>query len=221
MIDALLSPFAPHLCCGCGTIGRLLCDNCKYNITSEVYSGCVGCGRLAGSKNVCNACRVSYPVGWCVGERSGVLQRLIGDFKFQRMYAAYRPLADLLLQTVGQLPEGTVVVPIPTVASHIRQRGYDHTAVIAKRFALRRKLRMMPYLQRRTNTKQRDANFQTRQRQAKEAFMVRGTLDPSVPYLIIDDVVTTGATIRYAAAALRQAGAQTIFVAVIARQPLD
>jgi len=164
---------------------------------------------------------VSYERAWCVGERSGVLQRLVGDFKFQNMYAAHIPLAQLLDERISELPSNTIVVPVPTIAAHIRERGYDHTKLIAKRIARRRKLRMQTALIRVTTTKQRDASRKDRLKQAKAAFAANGHIDETANYLIIDDVVTTGATMYYAAQTLQAAGAQHIWVATIARQTLD
>lgn len=221
MIDRILSYIAPHLCCGCGKTGTILCDNCKYDIVIDKSLRCISCGVPLLSLGVCNRCVVPYARAWCVGERSGVLQRVIGGFKFQNVYAAYKPLADLLLDTLDELPAETVVVPVPTTAGHIRERGYDHTALLARRVAKIRQLTSRSVLCRVTTTKQRDASRAQRIAQAKKAFAVRGYIDTTVPYLLIDDVVTTGATIHYAAKALRDAGAREVWVAVIARQPLD
>lgn len=221
MIDRLLSIVAPHLCCGCGKTGTVLCDNCKYNIVSEPYLRCVGCNCLTSVGNCCSSCQLLYQRAWCVGERQAVLQRLIGNFKFQRVHATYRALADLLDATIDQLPAETIIVPIPTVSSHIRERGYDHMLLITKRLAHQRGWKVRPLLWRRTHTKQRDASARTREAQAKAAFAVAGTIDPTLPYLLVDDVITTGATMKYAAQALHQAGATTIYVAIIARQALD
>jgi ComF family protein len=221
MIDKLLSNLAPHLCCGCGKIGSLLCDNCKYNINEGASTRCISCGLPAVETGVCDGCDVVYERAWCVGERSGVLQRLVGDFKFQNMHAAYRPLSNLLIDSIDQLPANTIVVPIPTVAGHVRERGYDHIHLLARQVARYRHVHIKRVLLRISSTSQRGASRTQRTEQAKKAFKVVGSLDPTVPYLLIDDVVTTGVTIKYAAESLYQAGARQIWVAVIARQPLD
>jgi ComF family protein len=149
------------------------------------------------------------------------LQRLIGLYKFERLQAANRSLSDLLLNIVPELPAQTIVVPVPTVSSHIRERGYDHMLLIARRFAVSRHLRLAKALGRTTDTKQRQASARQRIAQAKAAFEVTEDIVTGVPYLLIDDVMTTGATIKYAVQALKRAGATQVWVAVIARQPLD
>jgi predicted amidophosphoribosyltransferase len=57
--------------------------------------------------------------------------------------------------------------------------------------------------------------------QAREAFGVRTPIDSEVTYLLVDDIYTTGSTVEFASLALKGAGARTVFVAVVARQPLD
>lgn len=162
-----------------------------------------------------------YERVWVVGERDGILQRLVGLYKFERARSAHKALGGLILEVLPELPADTIIVPVPTTPSRIRERGYDHMLLIAKHVARDRDLKCQQLVRRQTNTKQRQASAKTRIAQAKLAFVVRGQIDPSVPYLLIDDVVTTGATIRYAAKALRDAGAKHVWVAVIARQTLD
>jgi ComF family protein len=222
MLDTLLSIFAPHHCSGCGEIGTLLCHNCKYDIISEPYSACIACGTTIASKQgLCQKCRVPYEKAWCIAPRHDTIQRLIDSYKFSYQLTAYRSLADLLHDGLPELPSGVVVVPIPTVSSHIRQRGYDHTRLIARHFATKRHLAVAQPLIRATNSRQRGANARQRATQAKAAFVCHEQLDPEKTYLLIDDVVTTGATIRYAAKTLIDAGAGAVWVASISRQPLD
>jgi ComF family protein len=149
------------------------------------------------------------------------LQRLIGLYKFERARAGYRSLAGLLDAALPQLPPDAVVVPVPTLPSHIRQRGYDHMLLISRRFAKHRGLTLQQPLTRANKTVQRHATAVVRRRQAEHAFGHAITLNPDIPYVLIDDVMTTGATIEFAAGALRRAGARQVWVAVIARQTLD
>lgn len=221
MIDTLLSHLAPHLCCGCTKIGTLLCDNCKYNIISERTNVCISCSKPTGVSGVCGACKVPYTRAWFVGERTAELKKLIDDYKFEYVQGAHVPLSELLVNCVGQLPSQITVVPIPTVPSHIRQRGYDHALLLAKSFTRRQKVPLQPLLRRISTTKQRDASRELRMQQAKKAFRVAGKIDPTKVYLLIDDVITTGATLNSAAEKLREAGASEVWVAAVARQPLD
>lgn len=221
MIDTLLGILAPHHCYGCDRIGTLLCVNCNYDIIMEPYDGCLACGRPAGMNGRCKRCRLPYQRAWCAAERSGVIERVINAYKFSRVKAAHVPLADLLHTVIGELPPDTRIVPIPTIPHHIRQRGYDHIKLIARRLARRRGLGVAPLLSRQTVSVQHEVGRAARLTQARQAFHVIGELDPAVPYLLVDDVVTTGATLRYAAEALHRAGAREIWVAAIARQPLD
>jgi len=220
MLDILLSFVAPHRCCGCDKIGTLLCDNCKYNIISEPKMVCIVCHRPTIGTWLCNSCRMPYERVWVVSEREGVLQRLIGLYKFERAKSAYKALGDLLLATLPELPIDTVIVPVPTTPSRIRERGYDHMLLIAKYAARVRRLKCEQLISRKTNTKQRQATAGQRAVQAKQAFSVNDKLDKTIPYLLIDDVITTGATVRYASQALRDAGAKHVWLAIIARQAL-
>jgi predicted amidophosphoribosyltransferase len=103
----------------------------------------------------------------------------------------------------------------------MRERGYDHMLLIAKYVAKNRRLQCQQLIERVNDSKQRQSNAKQRTTQAKKAFEVDNRLDATTPYLLVDDVVTTGATIKYAAKALRRAGAKHVWVAVIARQTLD
>lgn len=221
MLDGLLSILAPHYCRSCGEVGAVLCENCKYNISSEDYRACFSCGVSVNYNGICDSCCLPYGRQWCVGERSEALKAVINGYKFYRMKSAATPLAALLDERLPLLPASTVIVPVPTVAGHVRQRGYDHALLLARQVARARGLSLERPLRRRTATTQRGADKATREAQAKTTFVVRGPLTQDVPYLLVDDVTTTGATLYYGAKALREAGASEVWVAAIARQPLD
>lgn len=220
MINKLLQIVAPHHCYGCQKLSTLLCDNCKYDIIDEAFDACVVC--LAPSfDGICSGCRTSYERAWFVGERTLTLERLIDGLKFKRVKSAADSLAELLDARLPALPSNTVIVPVPTLRQHVRQRGYDHCLLVAEQFARRRTLGVARPLERLTSTVQRGMNKKDRMIQAKESFICSKNLDSGRVYLLVDDVVTTNATIRYAAEALRNAGARNVWVAVVARQPLE
>jgi ComF family protein len=221
MIDSLLNLIAPHYCCSCGEIGSLFCEGCKYDIGQDDDTACLLCGQPASLAGVCGACRPCVERGWYAGARSGGLERLIDRYKFGRAQAAHKPLGDLLLVRLPDLPAETIIVPIPTVASHVRQRGYDHTLLVARYIAKKRGLTCATPLTRLSSATQRGAGRKQRLTQAKTAFEVKARLRNDVPYLLIDDIVTTGATLAYAAKALRSAGATVVWAAAVARQPLE
>lgn len=219
MFDKALQIIAPHLCFGCGKIGSILCLSCKYDIVSEPYGGCIVCRRPS-LNGICSKHHNYIDGAWMLGERNDVLERVTDEFKFRRAYGAHRDLADALSQVLPVLPENTIVTSVPTVRAHIRERGYDHAALLARRTARQANLPYRQLLVRSTSTKQRGASRKERLRQAKVAFSPRTKQMPPV-ILLIDDVVTTGATLHFAAKTLKAAGAKIVFIAAVAKQPLD
>jgi len=220
MAISLFNMLAPHYCCSCGEIGRIICDNCKNNISLQVSQRCLICMRIIrNSSGLCRRCqsRAPFKNAWYVGERSGALKLLIGAYKFERVGSAYRDIVDLLDKHVPELPAETIVVPVPTITSHVRQRGFDHAARLAKELARRRKLSYLSVLHRQTSVVQHTATRNERWQQAKQAF-VCDSLD-AANCLLIDDIYTTGATLHHAAEALLDGGAEAVSVAVVARQP--
>jgi predicted amidophosphoribosyltransferase len=128
-------------------------------------------------------------------------------------------MAALLDDIVPRLPEHVIIVPVPTLAVHVRQRGYDHMVLLAKAFAAIRELQSKSLLSRRTATSQRGASRVVRMHQAEQAFSC-APLQGGI-YVLLDDVLTTGATAEHAARALLAAGADEVWLAIIARQPLE
>ena len=210
---------APHYCYGCGKIGTLLCENCKYDITEESFSGCIVCAGPAAA-GICTSCRTSYERAWCVGERDGALQRLIDAYKFERVKDADSMLASLLYAALADIPSGIVVTHVPTVQSHIRVRGYDHARNLARQFARMRDLRHADLIERIDSGEQRGLSKKQRLAQAKSAYRCRKPAEGGTTYLLIDDIVTTNASVRYAVQALVDAGAKEVWIAALAGQPL-
>ena len=222
MIDAILALIAPHHCYGCGESGSILCLSCYNDITEEEFGRCVWCLKPASVTDQCRACTSRHGVTgvWTVGERTGILKSLVGDYKYESIRESAKVMAKLLDQRIAVLPKNTIVTAVPTVRQHIRTRGFDHAAMLAREFSGLRQLRFTPLLSRRHQRSQHDLKLAARHRAAREAFGLKNTPE-SGPVLLIDDIMTTGATIEACVQLLREAGVQDIYVAVIARQLLD
>jgi len=211
---------APDLCLGCGTLGVILCEHCKYDIVHEPFVGCVVCAAPSRS-GICDSHNASYSRAWAVADRKGVVLALLDTYKFNRAARADKLLAEMLDVRLPYLPPDTVVLPVPTSRSHVRQRGYDHCLRVAQEFARLRELTFLSPLESHVQKTQHFLNKAERQSQTEHAFSLTTALDPARPHLIIDDIVTTGSTLAAIANIIRSAGVNQVWVAAIARQPLD
>lgn len=155
-----------------------------------------------------------------VGPREKALKQLIDLTKFESVRQAADTQAELL---AGVLPSSVdaVIVPIPTIQPHVRRRGYGHTERMARSLARLTDGAYSPLLIRQGKAVQYGATRAERLRQAAGAFVVKGTLDPKYVYIVVDDVTTTGATLREAAKQLQAAGARHIYAAVTTYQKPD
>ncbi len=168
----------------------------------------------------CSLCIRSYSRSWAVGERSDVLLQLLDGYKFGHERGSARVLASLLDEILPHFPSEVVITYIPTSSKHIRERGFDHAKLLAKELAQLRGMKCEATLVRRSNERQLGASRKVRQDQARRAFTAKKQVQDTT-YLLIDDIFTTGATVSAAASLLRVSGANDVWVAVIARQPLD
>lgn len=184
-------------------------------------------GSSSGAGNLCRRHRLPYADAWCVAGRSGVLAKVIDEYKFRRVRAADVVLAALLAAvlpdelaiTGGSESARVIIVPVPTTPQNERIRGYDHMKRIARRLGAQKKWRVSPLLRRQNNITQHFAKTaEARRAQAKTFFGVRGEIDSEATYLVIDDIYTTGSTLEAAAKCLRDASAARVVVAILARQ---
>ena len=219
MFDKVLSVIAPHYCYGCGKTGQTICQKCKKHIIQMSYTTCVLCDRWPKYGNYCG--RHHFPVQciYCLLLRQGVVLQAIDALKFERKRAVINDLVDITNELLPQLPTNSVLVPIPTTPRNTRIRGYDHMKLICRQLGRVRRIPVKQVLQRRNNVTQHFAtSAKQRKLQAKEFFRVVGDIAPAKQYYLVDDIFTTGATVREAANCLRQAGATSVTIIVLTRQ---
>jgi ComF family protein len=155
----------------------------------------------------------------------------IHALKYDRLHPAAHPLGKLLAQAMAQLaaeaPRQLLVVPVPLHRSKYAQRGFNQARVLAREAlaSLAKtdpgwRLTLAPSALMRLRATESQAGLSPRQRRLN----VRGAFSVSDPaavagkhILLVDDILTTGATARAAARALKRAGAQSVYVATLAR----
>ena len=146
---------------------------------------------------------------------------LVSEFKYESVRAIGEVLAEMLNEAIPDLakilPEGAevVVVPLPTIGKHVRRRGLDHTLILARKLAKKRGWKCEQVLTRVVDTVQVGAKVKERREQAERAYKVSQGVDSRKYYLLLDDVWTTGASMKAAERVIREAGATKVMGAVI------
>jgi len=217
VFEHIMGLIAPHACVGCGTEGAVLCPACAA-LLPPVRSRCYRCCRPTAAYAVCADCRQHsavarlFPATLYQDQAKAVLHQL----KFARSRAAARDVAHCMRDRL-QADNRWLVSFVPTAPPRVRQRGYDQSALIARQLARALGLPYRSLLARSGVERQLGKGRAARQQQMRQAFYVpRPHHTRAVRVLLVDDVVTTGATCEAAAAALVAAGAQQVDVAVFA-----
>jgi ComF family protein len=243
-MDAISCVLLPCSCSLCGSPQPRLssvpiCNACWMEIPVQSGSACSRCGDsldqpLMGLSNSCRTCRIAPPPferAVSYGPYTGRMRQAIHALKYERIHPVAHRLGLMLGQAIAQLatqaPSDLLVVPVPLHGSKHRDRGFNQARLLADAAiaALRKshpawRLKPAPGALVRHRLTGSQAGLTPRQRRIN----VRGAFRVSNPdriagkhILIVDDILTTGATVRAAARALVSAGAESVWVATLAR----
>lgn len=216
MLSKLARLIAPPLCVGCNREGIELCEDCERIIEPQLPR-CTYC-KKHNNKLVCSSCILKSGVDEILvaGLYSGVLRKIIGGIKFEHQKYLIKPAAKLIAESVyAENREIDVIVPVPSSPSRIRQRGFDHTKELANELSLITGIENKQILYRQKFNRQVGQNREKRLSQAKKQYKVSGNSNGKI--LLIDDVVTTGATVAACASLIKRAGANQVVVAALAQ----
>lgn len=218
----------PNFCLACreervsSSLG--LCTPCLKQLSPRPLAPCPLCGRPnpGSSQGACGPCRLQPPpwqeLFWLYSYTSP-LTEVIAHLKFRRLFYLARPLGETLGESMPHHLLADYVLSVPTpwfrrvrrgldVAREIAQ-GVSHSTGIPYARALTRSL---------SSTAQKGKSRGLRLRLSPQEFRVHPSISGQ-SILLVDDVITTGGTLRACTTALRQAGATSVITAVIGRTP--
>jgi len=226
----------PRTCPGCGEVSdrerRYWCWNCFQKIeTFPLHGGCELCGqRVEGSVThsfVCGACQSDRPHfdrARAAADFSGTLREQILAFKYTHALWMRQDLCDMLDGAVNAFFQPAVVdvvMPVPLHPLRQRERTYNQSALLAEALARRMDRR----LDTRSLARVRETSTQTKLDAVHRRANVAGAFQVKRPewvaqrcVLLVDDVMTTGATLDECARVLKKAGARTVWAATLARR---
>ena len=214
----ILDMVLPNRCVRCQREGGIFCDRCKKYI-SIINPGYV-MNDVYGFEKLLVA-----------GLKEGWFERLVRDFK----YRGRRDYGEFLAEKLGEVIFGEVkrieirkivLVPLPTIRKHIRERGFDHTLRLCfelETFLQKRlddfgiSVEYQSLLVRKNKTVQVGKEKKERVKQAEKAYGIcEGVkLDTSTLYILVDDVTTTGASLVAAKKILQ---ANLVWAAVLMKE---
>ena len=190
--------FPPH-CASCGKADELWCARCRQLLASYPLH------RLERRLNP-NLVVVS------TGTHSGILRTAIHAYKYEGVMDLAIPLAQRMMDTFSTSGSYVdAIIPVPIHKERRRQRGYNQAELLAEQIAYRVNVPSMPdiLVRYRDTASQVNLSAHERQQNVKDAFFVLKPVQ-SQRFLLVDDVVTTGATLIACAEALIAAGAAAV-----------
>ncbi len=204
-IDHILSLLLPDRCIGCSQLGTLLCDACRRHLVA--YDG--EPPRIA---DQLTGVQVAYVF-------DGLLRDAVHRLKYHSRQRMARPLGALLADHLHIHPlPCDALVPVPLHPHRLAERGFNQAELLAREVARATGLPLLvgPLVRIRATRQQALLDTSGRIANVADAFVWRGPPPPACVALV-DDVLTTGATVNACAQALRASGARDVYALALAR----
>jgi ComF family protein len=218
-IEQIVAIFAPHNCLICGKEGKIVCSNCALNVIERKSSTCFLCNKLEFDFRTCVTCRKKTKVRGVIiaSHYQNNAKKLVHLLKYRQAREASIYIAELLSEMIDSLSYD-LITSVPAASRRYRQRGFNQASLIALGLARRTGVAYSEVLGRIGNKRQVGTMRKTRLAQVKGSFYVKNqSAINGKRILIVDDVVTTGATMSECGNLLKQYGAKSVWGAAFAK----
>jgi ComF family protein len=231
-LDSVQSWLFPRHCPVCAERlaprGDWLCATCLTDLRPLIHA-CPRCSVPLPASRVCGECLQTPPpvdAALAAFRYLPPVSQLIPQLKYHDGLHLVQPLALALAEAARSRPPPDALLPVPLHPARLRERGFNQSLEIARHVGRALSLPLLARAARRTRATppQQGLDERTRQRNLRDAFALtaEGALHlPGKSVAIVDDVMTTGATVYSLARCLRAAGVHHIEVWVIARAARD
>ena len=202
-----------------GAARGILCPACDADLPRLAGTLCPRCALPSPGAALCGRCLADaprYDATVAALAYRFPADTLVHALKFRSQLALAPLMGDLLIEAIRERID--LVVPVPLSRERLRERGYNQAAEIARHVARERRARLeLTIVIRERNTRaQADLPWSDRARNVRGAFRCERSLDGAA-IAVVDDVMTTGATLDELAATLKRAGAARVVNWVVAR----
>jgi ComF family protein len=210
-----------------------ICDACLESFPELPVEICARCGQpwteggdVDGDESICGECRergFAFDAARSFGIYDGALARAIVLMKFERIEPLGAWFAKRLAEAARRIPAQftpDLIVPVPLHRTRQRERGFNQVDLFGKPLAKRLGLPYRPVLLKRERARpdKHLLHFEERWEAVRGAFVIReGDRVDNLRILLLDDVMTSGATLDACSCALREAGAKSVAGLTIAR----
>lgn len=229
-LSRLLNLFFPSICPICSKRSDYykynpICSHCWTAIQKYTGPACRVCGipSVSEQTTICSTClEIRQPFSKILyyGLYEGTLRKAVHLLKFNRIKRLASPISKLLLEL--PIPKSDLIIPVPLHLKRLREREFNQTALIGHYLSKELKIQLIVsnLIKTRETPPQTFLNKKERLRNVKKAFSAHGISGADI--LLIDDVITSGATVRECSEALINSAAKSVTVVALAHStPAD
>ena len=234
-VGFLLNLFFPKKCLGCNCPDTYLCRDCFNRIEIAFNNTCFFCGKITWQGKICIDCqKENYldRIVFAANYKNSLIRNLIKNFKYHYVKELAQPLSQLSIKSLAlcgtlcgksSVPHNAVVLPIPLYKIRHRTRGFNQAELLAQKIADYFNLPLETNILKRIVPGVPQANIkddEKRKENIKNVFNINPERAQRVEgknIILVDDVITTGATLVETARILKNAGADKVWALVVAR----